>query len=447
MRRAGKKDILNGNIAEQMLMLLFPLFLGYLLQQLYSFADNIVLGRLISKEALAAVGGSANSLINIVLNFVGGITSAITVLVAQSYGSGNMEKVHNSVRTGMFVSIVCGLVLIVLMSVVSPFWLTLMNEPAETRALSLTYMYFYFGSIAFYFVYQTGVSILRALGDSRRPLMLIGITAASKILLDLLFAGVFKMGVFGTSLATFLTHLISAAVILFIFHKTSDVYYYSLKDFGFVKEDLKRIFAVGLPFATQSMMFAIPNAMIQYKVNSFGTDAVAAYSAYNSVDNLFWCFSNGICTATITMASQNFGHGNRKRVRQILWTACGVEAVGVAIFGLIFWFAGRNILTLFLKDTIPLDLAEKMLKTIAASYVLTIIVDIFSSVFKSCGMVKSPLATAVVTVCISRILFTLFYPINDPVTVVYAFPLSWILTSIAYFGLYFIRKDVFGNKA
>ena len=282
MRRAGKKDILNGNIAEQMLMLLFPLFLGYLLQQLYSFADNIVLGRLISKEALAAVGGSANSLINIVLNFVGGITSAITVLVAQSYGSGNMEKVHNSVRTGMFVSIVCGLVLIVLMSVVSPFWLTLMNEPAETRALSLTYMYFYFGSIAFYFVYQTGVSILRALGDSRRPLMLIGITAASKILLDLLFAGVFKMGVFGTSLATFLTHLISAAVILFIFHKTSDVYYYSLKDFGFVKEDLKHIFAVGLPFATQSMMFAIPNAMIQYKVNSFGTDAVAAYSAYNS---------------------------------------------------------------------------------------------------------------------------------------------------------------------
>ncbi|MBQ2233430.1 MAG: hypothetical protein II423_08420, partial [Erysipelotrichaceae bacterium] len=185
MRKAGKKDILNGNIAEQMLMLLFPLFLGYLLQQLYSFADNIVLGRLISKEALAAVGGSANSLINIVLNFVGGITSAITVLVAQSYGSGNMEKVHNSVRTGMFVSIVCGLVLIVLMSVVSPFWLTLMNEPAETRALSLTYMYFYFGSIAFYFVYQTGVSILRALGDSRRPLMLIGITAASKILLDL----------------------------------------------------------------------------------------------------------------------------------------------------------------------------------------------------------------------------------------------------------------------
>ena len=358
-----------------------------------------------------------------------------------------MEKVHNSVRTGMFVSIVCGLVLIVLMSVVSPFWLTLMNEPAETRALSLTYMYFYFGSIAFYFVYQTGVSILRALGDSRRPLMLIGITAASKILLDLLFAGVFKMGVFGTSLATFLTHLISAAVILFIFHKTSDVYYYSLKDFGFVKEDLKRIFAVGLPFATQSMMFAIPNAMIQYKVNSFGTDAVAAYSAYNSVDALFWCFSNGICTATITMASQNFGHGNRKRVRQILWTACGVEAVGVAIFGLIFWFAGRNILTLFLKDPIPLDLAEKMLKTIAASYVLTIIVDIFSSVFKSCGMVKSPLATAVVTVCISRILFTLFYPINDPVTVVYAFPLSWILTSIAYLGLYFIRKDVFGNKA
>jgi putative MATE family efflux protein len=443
LRGRIKKDILNGNITEQLILFLFPLFLGYLLQQLYGFVDNIVLGRLISKEALAAVGGSANSLINIVLNFVGGITSAITVLVAQNYGKGDMERVSSSVKTGISLSIVLGAILAVLMSLAAPFWLRLMNEPSETVPLSLTYMYLYFGSMIFYFVYQSGVSILRALGDSRRPLMLIGITAASKILLDLLFAGVFRLGVFGTSLATFLSHLICAVVILFIFNKTIDVYQFSLKQFGIEKEDLGRVFTVGIPFAIQSMMFAIPNAVIQFKINSFGTDAVAAYSAYNGVDALFWCFSNAVCTATITMASQNFGHRNKNRVRKILWTACGIEAVAVLFYAGAFWLWGRPLLTLFLKDEVSLDIAQAMLKLIALSYPLTILVDILSSVFKSCGLIRQPLLIAIFTVCVARILFIAFFPIDDPIKAVLAFPLSWILTSCGYLTLYFIKKERF----
>lgn len=438
-----QKDILNGKIGEQMIILLFPLFLGYLLQQLYSFVDNIVLGSLISKQALAAVGGSATSLINILLNFVGGITSAITVIVAQNYGRGDMEKVNRSVRTGIFVSIALGLILSIFLIFISPFWLKMMNEPSDTYQLSLTYMYLYFGSLTFYFVYQTGISILRALGDNRRPLMLIGITAVSKILLDLLFAGVFKMGVFGTSLATFLSHLICAGVVLFIFDRTHDVYQRPLKDMTHESEDIKQIFSIGIPFAVQSMMFAIPNAMIQFKINSFGTDAIAAYSAFNGVDALFWCFSNALTTATITLASQNFGRGNIARVRKVVGSSMIAELIGSASFGLIFYFCGRSILTLFLKEEAPLQIAEQMLKLVAVSYVIYCAIDPFSAVFKSCGMTKAPMIIAIFTICVSRILYLLFFPISDPLHAIIAFPMSWILTSIAHLGYYILRKDVF----
>ena len=438
-----QKDILNGKIGEQMIILLFPLFLGYLLQQLYSFVDNIVLGSLISKQALAAVGGSATSLINILLNFVGGITSAITVIVAQNYGRGDMKKVNRSVRTGIFVSIALGLILSIFLIFISPFWLKMMNEPSDTYKLSLTYMYLYFGSLTFYFVYQTGISILRALGDNRRPLMLIGITAVSKILLDLLFAGVFKMGVFGTSLATFLSHLICAGVVLFIFDRTHDVYQRPLKDMTHESEDIKQIFSIGIPFAVQSMMFAIPNAMIQFKINSFGTDAIAAYSAFNGVDALFWCFSNALTTATITLASQNFGRGNIARVRKVVGSSMIAELIGSASFGLIFYFCGRSILTLFLKEEAPLQIAEQMLKLVAVSYIIYCAIDPFSAVFKSCGMTKAPMIIAIFTICVSRILYLLFFPINDPLHAIIAFPLSWILTSIAHLGYYILRKDVF----
>ena len=444
--RLPRKDILNGRIAEQMMLFLFPVFLGYLVQQLYGIVDNVVLGRLISKQALAAVGGSANSLINITLNFIGGITSAITVLVAQNYGRGNMEKVNGSAKTGINLSIFLGIFLSVVLIVISPFWLDLMKEPADTRPLSLTYLYFYLASLAFYFVYQTGVCILRALGDSRRPLLFIGLTAFSKITLDLLFAGLFKMGVFGTSLATLLSHMICAFIILFIFDKTSDVYQKDFKDLSYDKEDVRQIFRIGLPFAIQSMMFAIPNAVIQFKINSFETDAVAAYSAYNTVDSLFWCFSNALTTATITLASQNFGKGNLKRVRRVTFVSIVVEAIGAILFGVLFYTAGKGILLLFLKDEEPLLIATRMLKIIAFSYITYAPIDPLTAVFKSCGLTKAPLVIAVFTICLTRIAYIMFYPIKDPVMAIFAFPLSWIVTSIVYLIYYFSRKDIFRKE-
>ena len=442
--RRRKKDILNGKILEQVLLLFFPFLLSYLVQQIYGFVDNIVLGRFVGKEGLAAVGGSPTAIINIINNCISGLTSAITVMVAQYYGMGNMERVSRSVKTGIFVSVTVGAFLSVAMIASAPLFLELMNTPADTFAMSLTYMRLYFLSLIPYFIYQTGVCILRALGDSKRPLYFVLITAISKIGFDLLFAGAFKMGVLGTSISTLLAHLICSFVILFIFHHTSDVYQFSLKDFGYEKQDVKKIFSIGIPFAMQSMMFAIPSTFIQKKLNGFGTNAVAAYSAYVNIDNIFWCYSNAISTSTITMAGQNYGNKNIARVRKIFYCATIMELLGAIVFGGTFYLTGKKLLSLFTTDYDVLSLSFRMLSIVSLSYFTYTFIESVCSVCKACGDAKPTMYIAIVTICITRIAYILLFPQTEPTYPIFAFPLSWIFSSVVY-AIYFFTNKKFRN--
>lgn len=440
-----KKDILNGNILQQMLLLFFPFLLSYFLQQIYGFVDNIVLGRFVGKEGLAAVGGSPTAIINIILNCINGLTSAITVMVAQYYGMGKMEKVSRSVKSGIFVAVCVGSFLSVTMIVLAPMFLKLMNTPADTMNMSLTYMRLYFLSLVPYFIYQTGVCILRALGDSKRPLYFVLITAVTKIGFDLLLAGVFNMGVLGTSISTLLAHLVCAIVILVIFKYTSDVYQFSLKDFGYEKEDLKKIFSIGVPFALQSMMFAIPSTFVQKKLNDFGTNAVAAYSAYVNIDNLFWCFSSAISTSTITLAGQNYGNKNIARVRKIFYCASIMELLGAILFGGLFYLTGDKMLTLFTNDPIVLSLSMRMLSIVSLSYFTYTFIESVSSVCKACGDAKAIMFIAIFTICFTRIGYIMFFPQLEPTYPIFAFPLSWIISSAVY-AIYFFTNRKFRIK-
>lgn len=445
-RKTNKNDILNGNILQQLMLFFFPVFLGYILQQVYSFADSIVLGRFVGKQALASVGGSATAMINIILNLVSGITAATTVIVAQNYGRGNYEKVVNSIKTGMYIAIVLGGIITIVMIILSPILLNIMNEPLEMRSTSLTYMYLYFGSMIFYFVYQTGVSILRALGDSKRPVYFILITAVVKIGFDLLLAGVFKLGVLGTSIATFLSHLVCAIVILFIFEHTSDVYQYSLKDFGYSKDELKAILSIGIPFSIQSMLFAIPTSFVQLKINGFGTDAIAAYSAYSAVDNIYWCFANSLGAATLTIASQNYGNNNIARVRRTAYYSALVAILGAGLYGFVFYTLGNKILSLFLTEPDVITISKQMLNITCTSYIINAFIDPVSSTCKAVGDAKSIMYIAVFTILVSRSIYLFMFPQPYPYSPIISYPISWILTSLAYIVYFFINKKLRINK-
>ena len=442
LRHRIKKDILNGNIFEQMMLLFFPVFLGYLLQHVYGFVDAIVLGKFVGKQALASVGGSATAIINLILNIIAGINAAITVMVAQNHGRGDSEKVNSVIRTGYFIAIVFGGFISVLMLIISPTLLNIMKEPVESMSGSLIYLRLYSISFVPYFIYQTGICILRALGDNKRPNYFILITAVTKIVFDLLLAGIFKLGVLGTSIATLLSYLICAAVTLLVFGLTPDIYRYTLKDFGFNLEELKTIFKMGTPFAIQNAAYSIPNMMLQSRINEFGTDAIAAYSAYLNVDNVFWCYANSVSTITLTMAGQNFGNKNIARVRKIALAAVVIEEIGALLLGLSFTVFDSQLLSLFLTDPEVIEIGITMLAVTSLKYFLHMFVGTLSAVFKSCGLVRFPATATIFTILVSRVVFLLFYPHSTPADPVYCFPISWTLTSIVYLTYFLTNKKL-----
>ncbi|MBO4359034.1 MAG: MATE family efflux transporter [Erysipelotrichaceae bacterium] len=442
LRKRYKKDILNGNIFEQMMLLFFPVFLGYILQQIYGFADAMVLGRFVGKEALASVGGSATAIINVILNVIAGMTAAMTVAVAQNYGRGDSARVNSVIRTGFYIATVFGGIISIVVILASPALLTLMKEPAESIGTSLIYIRLYAAAFVPYFIYQSGICIFRALGDNKRPNYFIIITAVVKIALDFLLAGVFRLGVLGTSTATFLSYVVSAATVLTVFQLTPDIYRYSLKDFGYDKDDLKTIMKMGAPFAIQNATYALPGIIIQSKINTFGTDAIAAFSAYNHVDNLFWCYSNAVGTVTVTMAGQNYGSRNMKRVRKIGWTAVLIEETGVILYGVAFTVFRRALLSMFVNDADVIAIGASMMAVTSTKYFLHSFVGTTGSVCKGCGLSRFTSTVAVFTVLITRIAFLTFYPHVLPSDPLYCLPLSWGLTSIVYLLFFLTSKKL-----
>lgn len=447
LRNKFKKDILNGNVFEQLLLLLFPVFLGYLLQQIYGFVDAMVLGKFAGKQALASVGGSATAIINVILNIISGMTTAVTVLVAQNYGKGDSRKVISAIRTGFFVAVCFGGLLTAIVLLSGPSLLKLMGEPLDSINTSLIYLRFYAAAFIPYFIYQTGICILRALGDNKRPNYFILITAVTKIAFDLLLAGVFKLGVLGTSCATFLSYLICAIATFIVFALTTDFYSFNIKDFGFETAELKAIFRMGTPFAIQNAAFAVPSLILQSKINQFGTDAIAAYSAYCQVDNLFWCYANAVSTAALTIVGQNYGNDNIARVRKTVYASMLTEICGSISFGAAFTFFGKELLSLFVNDVEVIEIGNMMLKVTATRYLLHMFVGTVGAACKGCGSGRFVAISSIFTILLTRVIFLIFYPHSLPSHPVYCFPISWIATSLLYSIYFFTNKKLKPTKA
>lgn len=444
----SRNDILNGNITNQIMIFLFPAFIGYLLQQIYTFADSIILGRIVGTTALAGVGATSQ-LINIFNNFMGGICAAITVLVAQSYGKRSVEGVQKSVKTGFFISVIFGIIMSLIGLLYSKKILTIMNTPQEVMEDALTYTFFYFISFVFYFIYNTGISIFRAQGDSKRPVYFIILLCVIKIGLDLLLAGIFHLGVLGTSIATLVSYVVSCVAILLIFVYTPDIYHYSIiKDFGFDKNVLLDIFKIGFPAGIQSMFFAFTSSYIQAKINPFGTNTVAAFTAYNQIDNFYWCFVNALSAAVMTIVGQNYGNKNIKRVRETVLKSMIIYIGGSLIYGVVFYIFGQQLVGLFTTDLEVAKLGHDMLKVVALTYFLYSGLEIISSTLKACGDATPCMIITLIFICGFRIVFLSVYPMTSSISPILCYPASWIpssLVSILYFVTnkkYKLKKDI-----
>lgn len=439
---AKNKDLLNGNIVVQLMSFFIPVLLTYVFQQLYNTMDAMIVGRFVGKEALAAVGGTTGTSIGLILGFILGLASGVTVIVAQYFGRKDLEGVENTVKTGFTMSFIVGLLMSIVGIITTPGLLNLLNVPEDIYELSVIYMRIYYIGMMPTLVYNTGASILRAIGDSKRPLYFLIISSVINIILDYILVRFTSLGVKGAAIATVISQVASMFLILFVFSKNKECYGWHYKNVGIDFDLIKKIVHIGLPAGIQSVVYSITNLYIQACVNSFGTNTVAGYSALGKVDCLFWYFSAAFGISVTTLVGQNYGAHKIDRVKKIMnWSYLLYTLMALAIAGFCYIYS-NELIGLFSKDIEVIEIGSSILEYLCFLWVLFMPVEVISSSIKACGDVIAPMWISIIGIAGVRIIYLAFIPFDGVIGAMKCYPISWIITGVAYI-IYFVKGNSF----
>ena len=439
-----ENGITEGVIWKQLLLFFFPLLLGTFFQQLYNTVDAVIVGRFVGKEALAAVGGAAAMIVNLFVGFFTGVSTGATVTISQFYGGGAKKQVREAIHTAIAVSAAAGVAIMAAGLVCAPAALRWMNTPPETMADSIIYIRVYFCGMVGNLVYNMGAGILRAMGDSKRPLYFLIASCLVNIVLDIFFVIALGMGVLGVALATILSQLFSAALVCISLSRLEEEIRMRFKEIWFHGWVVKRILAIGLPAGAQTLTYSLSNMIVQADVNYFGTSTVAAWTAYSKVDAVFWMVVSSFGVSVTTFVGQNYGAGYfslvRKGVRQcLLMTAATSLVITVILLP-----GGKYLLGLFTKDQEVLTIGMEMIRFLAPFYITYVCVEIFSGALRGMGDALIPMLLSFGGICILRSGWLLAaVPVwNHMKTVMFSYPLTWVTTSVlfAVYYSYYVKK-------
>lgn len=433
-------QITEGVIWKQLLFFFFPILLGTFFQQLYNTTDAVIVGQFVGKEALAAVGGPAATLINLLIGFFMGLSSGATVIISQYYGAGNGENVKNTVHTAIALSIAGGAAIMLLGLLFSGAALRAMNTPEEVLALSVVYMRIYFLGMIPSLIYNMGSGILRAVGDSRRPLYFLILSCIVNIVLDILFVAILQMGVTGVAVATALSQLVSASMVLSALMRSTDSYRLNLREIRFSPILLHNIIRIGLPAGIQSTMYSVSNLIIQSNINSFGTDTVAAWTAYGKIDGIFWMIMGAYGVAITTFAGQNFGAGKYSRIKKSVRICLGMAALTSVLLSIIVLTGGQLFFRLFTDDPEVAAIGVGMMHVISPCYITYICIEILGGTTRGCGDAIPPMLLTAAGVCLLRVIWVLtVVPLRPEVsTVAFSYPMTWAVTSVLFI-IYYLK--------
>lgn len=435
-----ENPIVEGVIWKQLLVFFFPIVAGTLFQQLYNTVDAIIVGRFVGKEALASVGGSAAVLTGLVIGFFTGLSSGASVIIAQYYGAKDTENVQKSLHTAYATSLIFGVLITAAGLILTPWLLTVTKTPVDIYQDSVLYLRIYFGGIIFTLIYNMGSGILRAIGDSKRPLYFLIVCSILNIVLDILFVVFLHMGIAGAAIATVISQAVSSVLVT---HSLAASY--RILEFRKIKV-YRALFRselrIGLPSGLQSCMYAITNIIIQASVNSFGTDTAAAWAAFGKLDAIFWTVSGAFGIAVTTFAGQNYGAKRYDRVIKSTRVCLGMS-LGSCSGLLVFLMAAcRPLFGIFTTDAEVINLGVYMLRLIVPSYILSVFVEILSSALRAVGDVMIPTLIVLGGVCAVRIPWVLFVvPItNEIFMLLLSYPLAWGMTLLLLAPYYFYRR-------
>lgn len=448
-KRGYSIDMINGPLAGKLLLFALPLMLSSLLQLLFNAADIVVVGRYVGKEALAAVG-SNTSLINLLVNLFVGFSVGANVVVARDLGAGRDEDVRKSVQTTITLALASGILLAVLGTVLARPLLQMTSSPTDVIDLATVYLRIYFCGMPANMLYNFGSAILRAQGDTRRPLYFLTAAGVVNVLLNLVFVVGLQMSVAGVALATIVAQYISAGLVLLCLVQDQGLLHLDLKKLGVDKRIVRRILQVGLPAGFQGIVFSLSNVVIQSSINSFNSTAiVAGSSASANIEGFVYAAMNAFYQTALTFISQNYGAGRCKRADRSLLLCLGyVAATGLVLGNLTVYF-GHGLASIYAPGEEEV-IAQAIVRMgfVCRFYFLCGIMDTMVGALRGLGYSVIPMVVSMVGACGLRLLWvaTIFQAQPSPAVLYASYPVSWTVTAAFHAAFFFfIRKHAYAK--
>ena len=427
---------------DKLISFSLPLMLSSILQLMFNAVDIIVVGRFDSSQALAAVG-STTALISIFTNLFIGISLGANVLAARYFAAGRDREMSESVHTSIALALVSGIIMIFVGIGMSRFALELMDTPADVIDLSVTYMRIYFGGMPFFMLYNYGAAILRAVGDTKRPLMFLAAAGMANVALDLLLVIVIPLGVAGVAIGTVSSQFISCILVLRCLYKSEGSYQLRFSKLTLKWVYMKRIFQVGIPAGIQSTVINFSNALLQSSVNSFGSTAMAGYTAANNILGFLYVSVNAVTQACMSFTSQNYSVGKQKRMDRVLLDCVILSAGAAAVLGVGAYVFGTQLLGIYTSDKEVIRCGLEILSITTVPYFLCGIMDLIPGALRGMGHSAVPMVLSVIGTVGTRVLWIyVFFPQHRSLYFLFiSYPGSWIATIIMQaVCFWFVRK-------
>ena len=434
MSKSNQLDLTEGPILPRLLQFSIPLILSSLLQLLFNAADVVVVGRFAGNNSLAAVG-STGSLINLLVNLFMGLSIGTNVVAANYFGAKRSRELQETVHTSILISLVCGVVLTFVGVMGSKYILMLMQAPHEVLTLATLYLKIYFGGITATMIYNFGSALLRAKGDTKRPLYILFAAGVMNLILNLIFVIAFKMDVAGVGWATVISQCFAAVAVLVILVREKDDFKLNFRRLAINTHILAKIVKIGLPAGFQGIMFSFSNVIIQSSVNSFGAITIAGNAAAVNLEGFVYTSMNGFAQGTLTFCSQNMGAGKVDRIKKVVLVSQVCIAIIGAVLGGVFILFRYQLVGFFSSSPDVIEAGVRRFWIIMTTYYLCGMMDGMSNSIRGIGHSLTPVITSLCGACLYRIIwiFTIFQiPQFHTIYCIYiTYPISWILTFIA----------------
>lgn len=448
VKRSYEMNMCEGPIFKKLIIFAIPLMLSGILQLLFNAADIVVVGRFSGSHALAAVG-STSSLINLLINLFIGVSIGSNVLVGRYYGANDYDNIEKSVHTSILTAAIGGIAMIFVGICLARPLLELMGTPENVIDLSVIYMRIYFLGMPAFMIYNFGAAILRAVGDTKRPLYFLFVSGVVNVIFNLFFVIVLQMGVAGVALATIISQVISAVLIILSLMKSDGALRLERKKLHIHKDKLIMMLKIGLPAGLQGTIFSVSNVLIQSSINSFGSIVMAGNTAASNIEGFVYTAMNAIYQSALSFTSQNMGAKKYHRIDKILLQCLGIVCVVGLTLGIGAYVFGRPLLHLYTTSEEVIQYGLLRMSMICSFYFLCGLMDVMVGSLRGLGYSIMPMLVSLTGACLFRVvwIFTIFQMEQTLVSLYISYPISWLLTAGTHMICYLVvRKKTFVQK-